>query len=192
MIPYRDPFYASRRPTLAIPAGNVLQIGTDSSDVELGLASAADRPQVDLRRGPPRDRAAHRLREPEPIALHRLRHLGHGEHHQHVRARAGSAAISICCRRRSIRWSRWNTVRETPRPLMARIGRRAGDHEPGDLRVLEPEHRRRSDLRAHGADAHLVAPSRRSSAPGVRELDDAGGAGHARSRGDGGDVSSGA
>ena len=37
VIPYRDPFYASRRPTLAIPAGNVLQIGRDSSNVELGL-----------------------------------------------------------------------------------------------------------------------------------------------------------
>ncbi len=37
VIPYRDPTYASRRPTLAIPAGNVLQIGRDSSSIELGL-----------------------------------------------------------------------------------------------------------------------------------------------------------
>jgi len=37
VIPYRDPFYASRRPTLAVPAGNVLQIGVDSSNIELGL-----------------------------------------------------------------------------------------------------------------------------------------------------------
>src|SRR5690242_21948663 len=37
IIPYRDPFYASRRPTIAIPAGSVLQIGTDSSGVELGM-----------------------------------------------------------------------------------------------------------------------------------------------------------
>ena len=37
VIPYNDPFYRSRRPTLAIPAGNVLQIGRDSSNVELGL-----------------------------------------------------------------------------------------------------------------------------------------------------------
>ena len=37
VIPYRDPFYVSRRPTLAIPAGNVLQIGTDSTNIELGL-----------------------------------------------------------------------------------------------------------------------------------------------------------
>jgi uncharacterized protein (DUF1501 family) len=37
LAPYNDPFYVSRRPTLAIPAGQVLQIGTDSSKVALGL-----------------------------------------------------------------------------------------------------------------------------------------------------------
>jgi uncharacterized protein (DUF1501 family) len=37
VIPYRDPFYVSRRPTIAVPAGNVLQIGRDSSGIELGL-----------------------------------------------------------------------------------------------------------------------------------------------------------
>lgn len=37
LIPYNDPFYRSRRPTLAVPAANVLQIGTDRSNVALGL-----------------------------------------------------------------------------------------------------------------------------------------------------------
>ncbi|MGQ0733117.1 MAG: DUF1501 domain-containing protein [Acidobacteriota bacterium] len=37
LIPYRDPAYYSRRPTLAIPAANVIQIGRDSSGIELGL-----------------------------------------------------------------------------------------------------------------------------------------------------------
>lgn len=37
LIPYRDTAYYSRRPTLAVPAGSVLQIGTDSSGIELGL-----------------------------------------------------------------------------------------------------------------------------------------------------------
>ena len=37
LIPYNDPFYVTRRPTLAVPAGQVLQIGTDSSRVALGL-----------------------------------------------------------------------------------------------------------------------------------------------------------
>jgi uncharacterized protein (DUF1501 family) len=37
LVPYQDPFYYSRRPTIAVPAANVLQIGTDSSKVALGL-----------------------------------------------------------------------------------------------------------------------------------------------------------
>jgi uncharacterized protein (DUF1501 family) len=37
LVPYTDPFYYSRRPTLGIPAGTVLQIGSDSSGKPLGL-----------------------------------------------------------------------------------------------------------------------------------------------------------
>ena len=37
LAPYNDPFYYSRRPTIAIPAGQILQVGTDSSKVALGL-----------------------------------------------------------------------------------------------------------------------------------------------------------
>jgi uncharacterized protein (DUF1501 family) len=37
LIPYTDPQYYARRPALAIPAGNVLQIGSDSSGRPLGL-----------------------------------------------------------------------------------------------------------------------------------------------------------
>jgi len=37
LIPYTDPQYYARRPTLAIPAGNVLQIGSDASRRPLGL-----------------------------------------------------------------------------------------------------------------------------------------------------------
>jgi len=37
LVPYNDPFYYSRRPTIAVPAGQVLQIGTDASRVALGL-----------------------------------------------------------------------------------------------------------------------------------------------------------
>lgn len=37
VVPYRDAAYYSRRPTLAIPAGSVLQIGSDSAGNELGL-----------------------------------------------------------------------------------------------------------------------------------------------------------
>jgi uncharacterized protein (DUF1501 family) len=37
LVPYTDSFYLSRRPTLAIPAGQVLQVGTDASGKALGL-----------------------------------------------------------------------------------------------------------------------------------------------------------
>ena len=37
VIPYTDAFYYSRRPTIAIPAGQVVQIGSDSSGKALGL-----------------------------------------------------------------------------------------------------------------------------------------------------------
>jgi uncharacterized protein (DUF1501 family) len=37
LIPYTDPFYYSRRPAIAVPSGQVLQIGTDSSGKPLGL-----------------------------------------------------------------------------------------------------------------------------------------------------------
>jgi len=37
LVPYTDSFYYSRRPSLAVPAGTVLQIGSDASGKALGL-----------------------------------------------------------------------------------------------------------------------------------------------------------
>jgi uncharacterized protein (DUF1501 family) len=37
LVPYRDPFYHSRRPTQAVPAVNVFQIGADRAGTALGL-----------------------------------------------------------------------------------------------------------------------------------------------------------
>src|SRR5688572_3889312 len=37
VVPYQDPFYYSRRPAIAVPPGQVLQIGTDSAGRALGL-----------------------------------------------------------------------------------------------------------------------------------------------------------
>jgi uncharacterized protein (DUF1501 family) len=37
LVPYRDAAYYTRRPTLAVPAGSVLQIGRDSAGNELGF-----------------------------------------------------------------------------------------------------------------------------------------------------------
>ncbi len=37
VVPYLDPFYYSRRPNIAVPAGQVLQLGSDTSGRALGL-----------------------------------------------------------------------------------------------------------------------------------------------------------
>jgi uncharacterized protein (DUF1501 family) len=37
VVPYQDSFYYSRRPTIAVPAGQVLQIGSDSGGRAIGL-----------------------------------------------------------------------------------------------------------------------------------------------------------
>jgi uncharacterized protein (DUF1501 family) len=37
VVPYQDPFYYARRPAIAIPAGQVLQLGTDQSGRALGF-----------------------------------------------------------------------------------------------------------------------------------------------------------
>jgi uncharacterized protein (DUF1501 family) len=37
LVPYQDQFYYSRRPNIAVPAGQVLQVGSDSSGKTLGL-----------------------------------------------------------------------------------------------------------------------------------------------------------
>lgn len=37
VVPYLDPFYFSRRPNISVPAGQVLQVGADSSGKALGL-----------------------------------------------------------------------------------------------------------------------------------------------------------
>src|SRR6187431_2357045 len=37
LIPYQDSFYYSRRPSIAVPAANVLQVGTDGAGRAVGL-----------------------------------------------------------------------------------------------------------------------------------------------------------
>ena len=37
VVPYTDPFYYSRRPAIAVPSGQVLQIGSDASGKPIGL-----------------------------------------------------------------------------------------------------------------------------------------------------------
>ena len=132
-------------------------------------ASAADGPARHLQRGPARDRPAHRLRELEPLALPGHRHLGHRRSGVADRASAGSAAISTRCRRRSIRSSGWNTTRETPRALLSRDRRRAGDSRCAHLQLRSPNSGAEALERARRRDAHRLARAGRPAAPRVRQ-----------------------
>jgi len=104
LVPYTDNFYFSRRPTIRVPAGDVIQIGTDAAGRPLGLHPRltglrqiydAGNLAIVQRSGYPNSSRSHfsaPTSGPRPIR----------------RARwdpAGSAGISIRCRRPSIRSS---------------------------------------------------------------------------------------
>jgi len=87
LIPYTDPFYFSRRPAIAVPAAQALQIGTDASGKALGLHPRLTGLQTIFKRGTPRHRSARGVSEFEPLALPGNRHLGHGGSEQLRRPR---------------------------------------------------------------------------------------------------------
>lgn len=119
LVPYRDSNYYSRRPTLGIPAGNVLQIGTDSAGNELGLH--------------PRLVAFKSIFDQGRLALiQRTGYLNSSRSHFQGFDIWGTANPSST---QGTGWLGryldmlpspvdplvgWNTTRETPRPLMAR------------------------------------------------------------------------
>ena len=140
VIPYRDANYYARRPTLAVPAGNVLQIGRDSSGVEIGLHPRltglkdvfdGGRLAIIQRTG---------LCEPEPVALHRLRHLGHGQPAE----LAGHGMAGALSRLAAAAGGSAGGVEHAARdaaPADGTARRRARDHEPRDLQLRQPERR---------------------------------------------------
>ena len=172
VIPYRDPFYASRRPTLAIPAGNVLQIGTDSSGVELGLH--------------PRLTGLRSIFDGGRLAIvQRTGYANQSRSHFTGFDIWGTASTTNTS---GTGWLgryldlvpapvdplvAWSTVRETPRPLMARTVGVPAITSPATYAFSSPNTGAEATFETHRADADLVAPSRRSSSPRVREFDDA-------------------
>ena len=106
VIPYRDANYYTRRPTIAVPAGSVLQIGTRPRRRRARPASAAHRaeersstPAGSPSSSAPATRTRAARTSPAPTS-------GAPRIPATRRAPAGSVAISTRCRRRSIRWSR--------------------------------------------------------------------------------------
>ncbi len=120
IIPYRDANYTTRRPTIAIPAANVLQIGTDPSGVELGLH--------------PRLTGLKSIFDAGRLAIiQRTGYANQSRSHFTGFDIWGTASVSNTS---GTGWLgryldtqpspvdplvAWNTQRETPRPLMARL-----------------------------------------------------------------------
>ena len=104
----------------------------------LGLHPRLAGLRADLQRGAARDHAADRLPELEPLALPGHRHLGTANPANSTGHRAGWAAISTRCRRRSIRW-RPGTRRARRRArCVGTHGGRAGDSERGTYAFASP------------------------------------------------------
>ena len=109
-----------------MPAGQVLQIGSDSSGQGARSAPAADGAARHLQRGTAGDRPAHRLPELQPIALPGARHLGHGQIRRSPASMGWLGRYLETVPRRSAR--RAGAPRANCRGrCMSRDGRRAGD-----------------------------------------------------------------
>ena len=121
VIPYNDPFYRSRRPSLAIPAANVLQIGRDSSNIELGLHPRllglksifdAGRLAIVQRTGYPNQSRSHFTGADIWGTANAQNTSGTGWLGRYLDTIPNPDPLVA-----------WNTQRETPRPLMAdRVG----------------------------------------------------------------------
>ena len=74
----------------------------------------------------------------------------------------------------------WNTTRETPRPLMARTVGVPAITNPATYSFASPNSGTEAALERDCGDEDLVAPPGRSAAPGVRQFDGASRARHAR------------
>ncbi len=160
---HRSAYYA-RRPTIAMPAANVLQIGTDRAGNAARTQSAAHRAPDDFQRRPARDDPAYRLQELEPLAL-----PGHG-HLVHRRSlfAAGYGMARPLSRSPARAGRSPDGVVHRPRDAADAAGadgRRCLDSERLRLRVREPE-RRRDASAAQGAAtriaSHLPLDSRTS------------------------------
>ena len=180
LAPYNDPFYTSRRPTLAIPAGQVLQIGTDSSNVALGLHPRLTGLKQIFDQGRLALHSAHRSTTTRAARTFRAPTSGRPPIRTTRRARLGRALSRFA----AVAGRSAGRLEHHRQPAARAAGAHggAGDREPVGLLVLEPELRRRSDRRAlHGA-ADRVARAGRSPGARVRLRQLAGRDRHARSR----------
>ncbi len=140
LVPYTDAFYYSRRPTLAIPAGTVLQVGSRLERQGARPAPEADRVARHLQPGTPRADSARRLRELEPLAFFRHRHLVDGESVEHHRQRLGGPLpVDAAAAARSARRLEHDRRHAARAAVVVGVG--GLDSQRQRLRVQQPEHR---------------------------------------------------
>ena len=120
VVPYRDQNYYARRPTLAVPAGSVLQIGRDRGGAELGLHPRltglksvfdAGRLAVVQRTGYENSSRSHFTGFDIWGTANPANSQGSGWLGRYLDSLPGQVDPLVA----------WNTQRETPRPLMGRL-----------------------------------------------------------------------
>ena len=168
VIPYTDAFYYSRRPTIAVQPGDVLQIGTDVG--QAGRPAPAD------------GRASSRSSIRAALAI--FNRTGYPNLSRSHFSGLDVWSSANPTRRRATGWlGRYLDTLPSTRRSAGRLvsharnaahdaraqRRRARDSEPAAVRVPQPELGRRSGRRAQHRGAHLVARAGRSSASRVRQ-----------------------
>ena len=166
VVPYLDPFYYSRRPAIAVPAAQVLQIGSDNSGRALGL-----HPRLTGLRDI--------FNEGQLAIVQRTGYLNSSRSHFQGLDIWGTADPSSAT---SMGWlgryletvpadplSGWATTREVPRALVSKA---VGVPAIPDARTYSfnsPNSADRGGLRARGGDADLVARADQQAAAGIRQ-----------------------
>ena len=183
LVPYQDPFYFSRRPTIAVPAGNVIQVGTDSSGVALGLHPRLTGPQDDLRRrasgadsaiGLSRTRADRTFLGTDIWSTaHPENSMGAGWLGRYLDALPSPVDPLVG----------WCTQREVPHTLIGNKVSVPAIPSISGYAFQSPNTGTRGDVLEDGDDADRLAPAGRSAAPVVRERHGRSGDGDARPRG---------
>ena len=170
LVPYRTPFYYSRRPTIAVPAGQVLQIGTDSAGRALGLHPRLAGLKNIFNEGRLALIQRTGYAELEPVALRGTRHL---VHRQPADRRPGSGWLG--------RYldtlpspvdplAGWNTTGETPHALQSALTRRARDSERRRPTRSRARTAARQRCRSAPPRRRIASqPGGRPAAPRVRE-----------------------
>ena len=168
LVPYRDQFYQSRRPTLAVPAGQVLQIGRDSAGNELGLHPRLTglrtifnegRLALIQRTGYENSSRSHFEGTDIWSTANPLSPQGPGWLGRYLDTIPAPVDPLYA----------WNTGRRSPALAAVAARRSAVDQQSCGLCVSKSQRRGGSSVRARGRDAHVVASSSTSPAPGVRQ-----------------------